>query len=214
MIDCLVIGGGPAGLLAATYLGRYRRRTCVIDAGDSRAALIPASHNYPGLAGIHGEQLLQRLRDQAQRYEADVVTDRVTTLRKEGDAFTASCASRREIQSAFVIIATGLVDRCPAIAGQNSFRHGTAVRFCPICDAFEAMDRRIGVIGDVQSGGKKAIFLRTYSKDVTLFLIGDDPGDATSLARLAEAGVMVAGKFSESHVPPRDTAIVYTHCGK
>src|SRR3954471_16105814 len=64
MIDCLVIGGGLAGLLSATYLARYRRRACVIDAGDSRAALIPATHNYPGFAGIEGEQLLQRLRVQ------------------------------------------------------------------------------------------------------------------------------------------------------
>jgi thioredoxin reductase (NADPH) len=208
MIDCLVIGGGPAGLLAATYLGRYRRRTCVIDAGDSRAALIPASHNYPGFAGIEGKQLLHRLRDQAQRYGVDVGTDRVTKLRKEGDAFTATCASRGEVQSAFVVLATGLVDRCPPIHGQTNLRNCTAVRFCPICDAFEATDGRIGVIGDLQSGGKKALFLRTYSKDVTLFLIGDGPRDAPSLARLAEAGVAVAGKFGELHATARDTVIV------
>jgi len=186
----------------------------VIDAGDSRAALIPASHNYPGFAGIEGEQLLQRLRAQAQRYGVDLRTDRVTTLRKDGDAFTATCASRSEIQSAFVILATGLVDRRPPIHGQTTLKGCKAVRFCPICDAFEAMDGRIGVIGDVQSGGRKALFLRTYSKDVTLFPVGDDPRDAPSLAGLAEAGIAVAGKFSELHATPRDTVIVYTVCGK
>ena len=54
MLDCLIIGGGPAGLTAAIYLARYRRNVVVVDAGDSRAALIPESHNYPGIQGIAG----------------------------------------------------------------------------------------------------------------------------------------------------------------
>lgn len=66
MLDCLIIGGGPAGLLAAVYLGRYRRRVRVIDAGESRAAKIPESHNYPGFFGIGGSELLLRLREQSQ----------------------------------------------------------------------------------------------------------------------------------------------------
>jgi thioredoxin reductase (NADPH) len=52
MLDCLIIGGGPAGLTAAIYLARYRRETVMIDEGASRARLIPASHNYPGFKGI------------------------------------------------------------------------------------------------------------------------------------------------------------------
>lgn len=50
--DCLIVGGGPAGLMAAIYLARFRRRVCVVDAGASRAALIPRSHNVPGF--VHG----------------------------------------------------------------------------------------------------------------------------------------------------------------
>ena len=60
MLDCLIIGGGPAGLTAAIYLARYRRRVTVVDAGKSRAALIPESHNYPGFQGIAGPALLER----------------------------------------------------------------------------------------------------------------------------------------------------------
>jgi hypothetical protein len=59
MLDCLIIGGGPAGLLAALYLGRYCRTVRVIDAGESRAAKIPKSHNYPGFFGIGGPELLR-----------------------------------------------------------------------------------------------------------------------------------------------------------
>ena len=66
VLDCLIIGGGPAGLVAAVYLGRYRRQILVVDGGDSRAAQIPESHNYPGISGIDGRELLRRLRAQAK----------------------------------------------------------------------------------------------------------------------------------------------------
>jgi thioredoxin reductase (NADPH) len=67
--DCVIIGGGPAGLTAAVYLARYRRRIVLFDAGDSRAALIPESHNYPGFPeGVSGPGLLSALRKQAENY--------------------------------------------------------------------------------------------------------------------------------------------------
>ena len=92
MLDCLVIGGGPAGLLAAVYLGRYRRSVQVIDAGESRAAKIPESHNYPGFFGIGGPELLRRLNAQARQYGAELMSGLVTSLRKEGETFVATCS--------------------------------------------------------------------------------------------------------------------------
>ena len=69
--DCLIVGGGPAGLTAAIYLARYRRKVLVIDSGQSRAAWIPKSHNYPGFEdGISGKALLKKLREQAEEYDA------------------------------------------------------------------------------------------------------------------------------------------------
>jgi thioredoxin reductase (NADPH) len=72
MLDCLIVGGGPAGLTAAVYLARFRRRFVVIDAGESRAALIPESHNYPGFRGIAGSAILDRLRSQAESYGSPI----------------------------------------------------------------------------------------------------------------------------------------------
>jgi hypothetical protein len=90
MLDCLIVGGGPAGLTAAIYLARYRRFCCLIDDGASRAALIPASHNYPGFTGIAGPDLLARLREQALLYGADLKTGWVSTLQRRADgAFIA-----------------------------------------------------------------------------------------------------------------------------
>src|ERR1700751_930028 len=116
MLDCLVIGGGPAGLLAAVYLGRYRRTVQVIDAGESRAATIPESHNYPGFFGIAGPELLRRLNAQAREYGAELASGRVTSLRKKGATFVATC-SNSDVNARFILIATGLVDRCPTIEG-------------------------------------------------------------------------------------------------
>ena len=130
MLDCLIIGGGPAGLVAALYLGRYHRRTCVVDAGESRAALIPESHNYPGFHGIGGPQLLLRLGEQARHYGAEVVRGVVSTLRRRSDGvLIARGHSGLEIQARFVLLATGLVDECPRVEGDG--QASTAVRFLP-----------------------------------------------------------------------------------
>src|ERR1700761_4416615 len=73
MHDAVIIGAGPAGLTAATYLGRFHRRAVVIDGGASRARWIPESHNIPGFPrGISGSMLLGELREQAVRYGADI----------------------------------------------------------------------------------------------------------------------------------------------
>src|SRR3954462_11363015 len=114
--DCLIVGGGPAGLTAAIYLARYLRRTCVADDGRSRALLIPESHNYPGFKGIAGPELLRRLREQAAQYGAQFVRGRVEELKREADGFVASGDSRR-IKARRVLLATGIVDEKPVVEG-------------------------------------------------------------------------------------------------
>jgi thioredoxin reductase (NADPH) len=168
MLDCLIVGGGPAGLTAAIYLARFRRATRLIDSSASRAALIPESHNYPGFKGIGGPELLRRLREQALLYGAVVEDGEVTALARDGDAFVAHCGNM-QVRARRVLIATGLVDEAPPIEGFGESVYTGAVRFCPICDAYEAMDQRIGVLGDIASAGKKALFLRTYTRDVVVF---------------------------------------------
>ena len=70
-LDCIIVGAGPAGLTAAIYLGRFKRRFLVVHDGRSRAGWIPRSHNHPGfLRGITGTDLAQRMRRHAQRYGA------------------------------------------------------------------------------------------------------------------------------------------------
>src|SRR4051812_38936197 len=144
--DCVIIGGGPAGLTAAIYLARYLRRTCVIDDGNSRALLIPESHNYPGFKGIAGPELLRRLHEQAAQYGAQFVGGRVEELKRETDAFVVS-VDGGPIKTRRILLATGIVDEKPAVEGLQEVVYRGAIRFCPICDGYEARDKRIGVLG-------------------------------------------------------------------
>ncbi|MCA1713903.1 MAG: NAD(P)/FAD-dependent oxidoreductase [Gammaproteobacteria bacterium] len=91
VLDCLIIGAGPAGLTAATYLTRFHRCVAVVDAGTSRARWIPTSHNCPGFPlGVAGTQLLQKLREQAEGYGAKIESNRITGLQRDSEHFVAN----------------------------------------------------------------------------------------------------------------------------
>jgi thioredoxin reductase (NADPH) len=136
-LDCLIVGGGPAGLTAAIYLARFRRRTRLIDAGFSRAALIPKSHNFPGFPdGISGVEILARLNAHATRYGAHVERGRVSELRCREDGVFVATAEGRSLTARRVILATGVVDSLPEIEGLKDHIRTGRIRLCPVCDGF------------------------------------------------------------------------------
>lgn len=192
-VDCLIIGGGPAGLTAATYLGRFRRNVLVVDAGKSRAAQIPESHNHPGFAGIAGPALLAAMRRQAGRYGARLEHGEVRALERSGDGFLASFeraddVGGNDIRAQRVLLATGLTDTVPALPGLEQAIADAVIRYCPICDGFEAIDANLAVYGPFPDARHKAIFLRTYTRRVTIL-----PQEAgTDRDNLEAAGVAVA----------------------
>jgi thioredoxin reductase (NADPH) len=189
-VDCLVIGGGPAGLTAAIYLARFRRSVLVVDGGASRAALIPKSRNYPGFPdGVSGPDLLAELCSQAERYGAQLREGVVQELKQSGHNFVASLENG-SVSARKVILATGIVDEHPSLPGASELTKQGVLRYCPVCDAFEALDKRIGVIGPLDRVMKKALYLRTYSPDIVLLALEADihPSEEQR-ASLAEAGL-------------------------
>ena len=190
MYDCLIVGGGPAGLTAAIYLARYRRNVLVVDSGKSRAAWIPKTHNYPGFEdGISGKALLAKLREQAEEYGAELRQGEVTKLEQARDGFVAT-VDGKTVAANRVLMATGIVDETPDLPSLRDAVYEGSLRFCPICDGYEVRGQNIAVLGNIATSWRKGLFLRTYSKDVTFVSI-DDPGKASKecLRELNDASV-------------------------
>jgi thioredoxin reductase (NADPH) len=181
--DVVIIGAGPAGLTAATYLGRFRRSAIVIDGGASRARWIPESHNIPGFPqGISGTRLLTQLHSQAERFGAVVRPGKVTSLQETSDGFAIQLREGT-LFSRYVLLATGVLDHFPNLDGATEAVLRSLLRVCPICDGFEATGKTIAVIGDGKRGEREADFLKTYSDHVTLLHVGPD-NDPAQRARV------------------------------
>ena len=190
--DCLIIGGGPAGLTAAIYLARFHLKVKVVDAGKSRASLIPLTRNHAGYPdGISGKDLIARMAEQAQKYGAAFETGRVTRIERIEDGFEVEWGEGPVIART-VLLATGVSNRRPPM---DEDLHDAAlakglIRYCPICDGYEVTDKAVGVIGSGSHGVAEAVFLRGYTADITLIA----PDTAHTLApedkaRLEEAGI-------------------------
>ncbi|HEV7437736.1 hypothetical protein LTR94_002295 [Friedmanniomyces endolithicus] len=193
-LDCLVIGAGPAGLTAAIYLARFHFSIAIVDAGHSRAALIPRTHNHAGYpGGIAGTELLALMRDQAAEFGAVVTEGLIEGLERTEEGFVAR-AQGREWSARTVLLCTGVINNRPQIATDihdAALRRGL-LRYCPICDGYEVTDKRVGVLGTRSHGFKEAIFLRMYTRDVTLIATdGEHNLSDDEKRRLAVAGAVL-----------------------
>ena len=202
ILDCVVVGAGPAGLTAAIYLARFRRTFQVIHSDSSRAAWIPLSHNHPGFPkGVGGKALLRRMRVQAEAYGAVIIEGRVEDISvRNGSDFRLE-TSGGSLLARTVVLATGVMDNAPALPGLEDAVARSLVRICPICDAFEVIDQSVGVIGHDDHAGAEALFLTTYTEDVSLLHVGAESGlSAEMRERLAAGGVRVVETPIESVV--------------
>jgi thioredoxin reductase (NADPH) len=190
-LDALIIGGGPAGLTAAIYLARFRRRFGLVDSGHSRASWIPRSHNHPGFPdGVGGIELLQRMREQLAGHGGEVLSGSATSLSVREDNLFSAVVNGETLIASHVILCTGVVDIEPPLPNALEAVRRGLVRQCPICDGYEMIDKKLVVIGRGTAGLGEALFLRTYTPDITLVTLGDKLDlSPENWQRLEEAGI-------------------------
>ncbi|GCD82415.1 NAD(P)/FAD-dependent oxidoreductase [Parageobacillus thermoglucosidasius] len=166
MYECIIIGGGIAGLQAAIQLGRYHHRILVIDANNGRSTLCRAYHNLLGWPdGVSGETLRALGRKQAERLGVHFADDEVMAAEKKGGRFILFGKSGKTYESKRLLLATGVKDRIPSISNLIPCL-GTSIYVCPDCDGYEVTNKKVIVLGAGVAGASMAITLLYWTKDI------------------------------------------------
>lgn len=189
-VDCIIVGGGLAGLQAAIQLGRYSaHQVLVIDAGEGRSTLCRTYHNILGFPdGISGEELRARGRMQAERTGVSFEKDRIVQAGRHGEKIQLFGTSGAEYRSKTVLLATGLSDRVPDIPGLTPTL-GRTVYVCPDCDGYEIQDQRTVLLGSGEAGANMAMILIQRTNDL-LYINHEQTAISAELHRsMKEAGV-------------------------
>jgi thioredoxin reductase len=166
--DVLVVGGGAAGLSAALVLSRARRRVVVVDAGEPRNAPAAHMHGYLSRDGVSPAEFLAAGRLEVQGYGGRVLRGRVTSIRPIADGFDVRLAEGPPMTARRVLVATGLRDVLPEIAGVAD-RWGRDLLHCPYCHGYEVRDQPLAALGGSAEAVQHAQLIRQWSPDVVLF---------------------------------------------
>ncbi len=186
--DCVIVGGGPAGLSAAVMLGRCRRRVLLCDVGEQRNLRSHAMHGYLTRDGVAPAEFLRVARAELGQFgtiecrELEIVE----ATREEG-GFSVRASDGTQFRTRKLLLATGVIDELPALEGLDAL-YGTSVHHCPYCDAWEWRDRPLAAYGEGEAACGLALSLTFWSSDVLLSTGGADLPDGAA-ARLAAAGV-------------------------
>ncbi|HET8992444.1 MAG TPA: NAD(P)/FAD-dependent oxidoreductase [Rhodococcus sp. (in: high G+C Gram-positive bacteria)] len=188
--DVVVIGGGAAGLSAATALARSRRSVLVVDAGQPRNAPAEGAHNVLGQDGVPPLDLLAAGRKEASGYGAEIRVDTAVSARHTGGALEVDLEESGPVRARRLILASGLVDELPDLPGVQEM-WGRKVLHCPYCHGWEVRDQRVGVIGTSPMSVHQALLFRQLTADVTLFTHAMPELDTDATEQLAARQIRV-----------------------
>ena len=188
--ECVVVGGGAAGLSAALVLGRARRRTLLIDAGGQSNR---AAHGIGGLLGFDGvppAELYARGRRELERYPSVEVRDGEVRAAAAGDGITLDLADGAGVHTRRLLLATGMRYDYPDLPGLAPL-WGRSVFHCPFCHGWEVRDQPLAVLAQGERGVHMATLLRGWSDDVVLLTGGPADLSDDDRARLDIAGIPI-----------------------
>ena len=148
VVDVCVVGGGPAGLAAATWLGRYRRSTVVLDSQEHRNRWVQHAHGYLGMDPTSPADLLERARKDLQQYATvELRNTKVLAAACSLDGvFAVTTEDGAQVHARRLVLAMGVRDEFPDIPDFYEY-YGRSIFHCPSCDGYETRDKRVVVFG-------------------------------------------------------------------
>jgi thioredoxin reductase len=192
-VDVLIVGGGPAGLSAALVLGRCHRQVLICDDGKPQAS--PAIHGLLGQEGKAPLEFLETARAELAKYPTvQSRATRVGAVRPVGDAFTFSCEDGTQGKSSKVLLASGILDELPAIAGVEQL-YGISVHHCIYCDGYEYSGKAVAAYGRGDKGAELGLMMRHWMADVVVCSDGTEISEG------------LARKLREREIPVRTEKI-------
>ncbi|MCT1398797.1 NAD(P)/FAD-dependent oxidoreductase [Paenibacillus sp. p3-SID867] len=198
--DCIIIGGGIAGLQAAIQLGRYSAYdVLVIDRGTGRSTICKSYRNILGWPdGVSGEELRGRGRQQAESVGVTFAADDIRKAeRDEAEYFVLTGKEGVRYRTKTLLLATGVMDRFPKLPGLMSTL-GTSVFVCPDCDGYEIQDRKTVVMGSGDPGASMAVLLSERTQDIIYINHEGEPASSEHMSQLADLGIpYIEKKVSE-----------------
>lgn len=190
--DTVIVGGGTAGLAAALWLGRYRRRVLIFDTGQARNRITTAVHGYPGIAEPTPAELRELMLEQAKAAGAQHVHGRVTAASGAKDAFHVESETGEVVAARRLLLCYGCSSRIPAIPGLDE-AHGISAFHCPDCDGPSVANARVAVLGNDLPAARLALALLTWTDQLVLLTNGDPLAlDEKASATLDRYGIRAA----------------------
>lgn len=162
--DLVILGGGPAGLTAAIYAGRYNLKTAVISNNfGGTANLAGEVENWPGIIGS-GIEIMKTVKEQAEKFGAEFLSLNITSVKKDGEIFIIQ-NEKEEIRAKSIIVALGTQHRKLGVSGEGKFL-GKGVTYCAICDGNFFRGKTVSVIGGGRSASRAALYLSDICEKV------------------------------------------------
>lgn len=205
--ECVIVGGGPAGLSAAVYMGRFRRRTLLLDSGTGRWSYGQQNENYLGFPrGVSARRLRDLGAAQAARFGVTPTTGRVLGIDQLPDAGFQLITDSGVVTTSTVIWAAGVRDRWPEFKGARKLV-GKLMFWCIVCDGWRSQGRRLLLLGDTEAAAENALQFLTYTDQVTLLTDPDcDVLSAATRARLQAEGItLLHGRVKTVRLNKDDT---------
>ncbi|PGY04057.1 NAD(P)/FAD-dependent oxidoreductase [Bacillus sp. AFS031507] len=188
--QCIIVGGGIAGLQAAIQLGRYNHQVLVIDKGEGRSTLCKCYHNVLGWPdGVDGQTLRHLGRQHAEKYGVTFKEDEIVKVEKQGEKFKLQGTSLNCYESKCLLLATGIKDHIPLEIPNLKECLGISIYICPDCDGYEVTNKKVIVAGSGDPGANMALTLMYWTKEL-IYINSDGKKISESVQmNLAENGI-------------------------